>query len=189
MSIREINIGNKFVNQLAGALKPNMFRDGALQGNINNARLIIQNGQLSQNLAIQLEGVALAFDGTVRLEDQALVPLNFTIPPQVLQEIPDKYLKYMPPVVKVPITGTTRAARVNITGAARQLLAEAGKKALVEGALDRLGGDRKTDGATTQPSDDAKKRIEDLIDVLTRPKKSDEPPPAKGDEPISRPKR
>jgi hypothetical protein len=194
MSIREVNIGNKFVNQLVGALKPNAFRNGALQGNINNARLVIQNGQLSQNLAIQVEDVALAFDGTVRLVDQALVPLNFTIPSALLEQIPERYLKYVPETVKVPITGTTRAPKWNLDRVVAQLVTEAGKKALLGGALDQLGGERRPNGTTTAPAkDEPQKRIGDLIDSLTRPRNS--PPPAKdsepvrGDEPISQPRR
>lgn len=163
MSIREVQIGNKFINDLLGRLNVDT-RDGAIRSNIRDAQITIENGILAQDLDFALEGFTLAFNGRVRLADQALLPLNLSIPTARLRALSEDLQKYVPPSITIPITGTTTAPKWNLDVVVQNLAVEAGKKALLGGALDRALGREPapaptvpgTGGATTKPAEPAK---------------------------------
>jgi hypothetical protein len=183
MSIREVQIGNKFLNSLLSKLSVNT-RDGAIHSNIRDAQLTIENGILTEDLNFQLENFALGFDGKVRLKDQALLPLVMSIPTAKLRAISDDLRKYVPEVITVPITGTTTAPKWNLDVVVQNLVVEAGKKALLGGALDRATGRQPapapstpgTPGATTKPAEPQKPEdvVGGLLEGLLNRKRDEE---------------
>ncbi|HEV2296398.1 MAG TPA: hypothetical protein VGR35_21320 [Tepidisphaeraceae bacterium] len=183
MSIREVQIGNEFINNILSRLDVDT-RDGAILANIRDAQITIEDGVLAQDLDFMLETFTLAFDGRVRLKDQALLPLVMSIPTARLRALGDDVRKYVPEAITVPITGTTTAPKWNLDVVVQNLVVEAGKKALLGGALDRaLGKDPAptpttsgTGGATTRRSDPAKPQdpLGGLLEgVLNRARDSD----------------
>ncbi len=153
MSIREVNIGNKFINDLLGKLDVDT-RDGAILANIRDARITIEDGILTQDLDFMLDSFTLAFDGRVRLSDQRMLPLNMSIPTARLRALGEDLRKYVPETITIPITGTTTAPKWNLDVVVQNLAVEAGKKALLGGARDRaLGRDpAPAPPSTTQPA-------------------------------------
>ncbi|MGB7158125.1 MAG: hypothetical protein WBD40_08670 [Tepidisphaeraceae bacterium] len=151
LSIREVNIGNKFLNNLVTRLKPNAFNEKSVQANIRDAQLSIENGILNQDMVFMIDKLGLHFDGKVRLADQALLPLNLKIP-TAMMKFDDNLRRYLPDEITVPITGTTTAPKWNLDVVVQNLAIEAGKKALLGNVLDRAGGQSSRGGSTTQPA-------------------------------------
>ncbi|MDQ3439752.1 MAG: hypothetical protein M3478_05325, partial [Planctomycetota bacterium] len=181
LSIREVNIGNKFLNSILSKVNVDT-RDGALLANIRDAQITVENGILTQDLDFMLEKFTLAFDGRVRLADQALLPLNMSIPTAQLRDISDDLRKWVPEAITIPMTGTTTAPKYNLDVVVQGLVVEAGKKALLGGALDRAIGRQPAPtipgagGASTKPADPAKPQdaIGGLLEGLLNRKRDDE---------------
>ena len=175
LSIREVNIGNKFLNNVLSKVNVDT-RDGALLANIRDAQITIENGILTQDLDFVLERFTLAFDGRVRLADQALLPLNLSIPTAQLRSLSEDLRKYVPEAITIPITGTTTAPKYNLDVVVQNLVVEAGKKALLGGALDRTLGRQPAPapGGTTQPAPKPEDPIGGLLEGLLNRKRDDE---------------
>src|SRR5688572_17826362 len=176
LSIREVNIGNKFLNNVLSKVNVDT-RDGALLANIRDAQITIENGILTQDLDFVLEKFTLAFDGRVRLADQALLPLNLSIPTAQLRGLSEDLRKYVPDAITIPITGTTTAPKYNLDVVVQNLVVEAGKKALLGGALDRTLGRQPAapaPGGTTQPAPKPQDPIGGLLEGLLNRKRDDE---------------
>jgi hypothetical protein len=178
LSIREVNIGNKFLNNILGKMNVG-GKNGVLTANIRDADLTIQNGVLTQRMPFMLDKATLLFDGQVRLKDQALLPLNLKIPTSTLK-FSDDLRKFIPDEIVMPITGTTTAPKWNLDIVVQNLAVEAGKKALLGNVLDRAGGGKAAPapgrpGATSQPTN--QDPLGGLLqDVLGGKKKRDEEP-------------
>jgi len=178
LSIREVNIGNKFLNNILGKMNVGS-KNGVLTANIRDADLTIQNGVLTQRMPFMLDKATLLFDGQVRLKDQALLPLNLKIPTSTLK-FSDDLRKFIPDEIVMPITGTTTAPKWNLDVVVQNLAVEAGKKALLGNVLDRAGGGKVAPvpgrpGATSQPAN--QDPLGGLLqDVLGGKKKRDEEP-------------
>jgi hypothetical protein len=175
LSIREVNIGNKFMNTLLSQLNVGS-KNGVVTANIRDADLSIENGILTERMPFMLDKATLLFDGQVRLKDQALLPLNLKIPTATLK-LSNDLRKYVPEFITMPITGTTTAPKWNLDVVVQNLAVEAGKKALLGNVLDRAGGKTPapgSGGATSQPSPDPVGGL--LENILGGKKKKDDEP-------------
>lgn len=169
LSVSELNIVNQFANFLMGIFDQQALTGRGLQGSIKDARIIFERGIASQDLVFELGRYALAFSGKVGLANQRLMPLNITLPPGMLKMIDKNLLKYLPEGISIPITGTTRNFQIQLDQVIPNLLAEAGKRALIE----RLGGNRndRDDNNNGQAQPDQRKKdpnnplgsLEDLL--------------------------
>lgn len=138
LSVSQLNIINQFANFLMGIFDQQALAGRGLQGNIKNARITLENGVASQDMVFELGRYPLAFSGKVGLANQRLMPLNITLPPGLLRMIDKNLIRYLPEGITIPITGTTRNFQVQLDQVIPGLIAEAGKRALIEG----LGGNR-----------------------------------------------
>jgi hypothetical protein len=167
LSVTELNIVNQFANFLMGIFDQQALTGRGLQGNIKDARITLEGGVATQDLVFELGRYPLAFNGKVGLATQRLMPMNITLPPTLLRMIDKNLIKYLPEGIAIPITGTTRNFQVQIEQVIPNLLAEAGKRALIEG----LGGNRDNRDGNDQADPNRRKKddnnplggLEDLL--------------------------
>lgn len=172
LSVSELNIVNQFANFLLGIFDQQALAGRGLQGNIKDARITLERGIATQDLVFELGRYPLAFSGKVGLANQRLMPLNITLPPTLLRMIDKNLIKYLPDGIAIPITGTTRNFQIQLDQVIPNLIAEAGKRALIEG----LGGNRNNRNDKGQANPDQRKKDENnplggLEDLLKGNKK------------------
>ncbi|MCC6422368.1 MAG: hypothetical protein IT447_02730 [Phycisphaerales bacterium] len=154
LSVTELNIVNQFANFMLGIFDQRALAGQGLQGNIKDARITLEGGVATQNLVFELGRYPLAFNGKVGLANQRFMPMNITLPPTLLRMIDKNLIKYLPEGIAIPITGTTHNFQIQIEQVIPNLLAEAGKRALIES----LGGNRNNRDDKEQANPNGRKK-------------------------------
>ncbi len=157
-------------------------RSGQIAGNIKDAHVVIENGQITSNLPLNLDNNQLTFDGTVRMSDRQIVNMDLAIPKGFISDtligtipgIPTKNIqRALPAVIHVPMRGPMDKPEFNV--------AEAVAKSIAPGNLlpGLLGGGGKS-SSDAQPSQGGQQAnpptqdnpVGDLIDLFGKKKKS-----------------
>jgi hypothetical protein len=139
-SLSEAHISLQGISGLGSALKQD-----SIAANVKDGTVSIAKGLSTEHISFVSGDYSLNFDGTVRLADDAMVPLNLSVGPlavivQRIARTHDKnVLKYLPDRANVRVEGTVQHANVRLDKTIEKLLADAGVKALGKGLL---GGDK-----------------------------------------------
>jgi hypothetical protein len=133
-AISELHIGNHFVEQMGQALGR---RVGTLRGDVRDARVVIESGVVNQNLDLRLADFNLGFAGSVRMADQALMPLMLEVPSAYVGRFDRNLLRYLPERIELPIYGTTTSPRFEWGDVLTRLATDAGTRALTERLVPR----------------------------------------------------
>ncbi len=163
-SMKDVHIGVPGLTDYVDFLKNQSF-----ETHVTDATVVVAHGSETQHIAFVSGPYALGFNGTVRLADDAMVPLTLTLPISAAlgkQGALDPNLKkYLPDTVPVTFTGTTTHWGLDVNATAGPLLQDATKKAVQGGLGDFLGkqlGGNKAAGAggggaaaTSQPANPA----------------------------------
>lgn len=137
-SLTDFHIGFDGISGMASALKADGFT-----ANVKDATDSIAKGLSTEHVSFVTGPYSIDFDGTVRLSDQALVPLNASIGPlAVLAQksfgIHDqKTLSRLPARFVLPVKGTVTHARVASDQLAKEIL-KVGAETITKGSLGGL---------------------------------------------------
>ncbi len=150
-SLTDLHIGLQGLGAVSNALKADSF-----EANIKDGTVAVAKGISTQHVKFVTGSYTIAFDGDVRLADEAFVPMTVTVPLAKLVEqagIHDaNSLKYVPDTARVPVKGTVHNPDYS---ALLGVVANAAKDAAVKGGLGNLlgGGKGKGGDAKQNPAD------------------------------------
>jgi hypothetical protein len=141
-SLTDVTISSPLTSDLLPVLKQAKF-----DLNAKDATVAIAKGMCVEHMSLATGPYAMDIDGTVRLSDKAMVPLNLGVGPlAVMVEksgVHDKnVLKVLPDRVVFPFKGTMDRFKLD-TGPFAKELADASVKAAANGLL---GGDKNNNG-------------------------------------------
>ncbi len=151
-SLTDLHIGLQGLGAVSTALKADSF-----EANIKDGTVAVAKGISTQHVKFVTGSYTIAFDGNVRLADEAFVPMTVTVPLAKLVEQAGVHdansLKYVPDTARVPVKGTVHNPDYS---AVLGVVANAFKDAAVKGGLgDLLGGGKGKGGDAKQNPADA----------------------------------
>ncbi len=141
LSLTDLNIGFQGISGLASALKQDSF-----VANVKDGTVAVSRGLSTEHFVFASGTYSINIDGTVRLADEAFVPMSLSVGPMTAIVdrafgVHDKnVLKYLPDRITVPLKGTVHHASVDMDQTLQRLLAEAGTKAVTNGLLNGNAG-------------------------------------------------
>jgi hypothetical protein len=137
-SIANLHIGFAGIRGLSAVLKEDSFA-----ASVNDGTVAVARGLATEHIHLVSGEYSLGFDGTVRLADEAFVPLNLSLGPvsvfaqKVIGTHDQKILSALPQTFNVPLRGTVSHASIDAGSVAKQLASIVVK---IEGSH-LLGGD------------------------------------------------
>ena len=141
-SLTDLHIGLAGVSGLASVLKEDSFAASVKDGTVAVAK-----GRSTEHISFVSGQYSLSFDGTVRLADEALIPLNLSVGPvsvfaqRVLGTHNQRTLSGLPKTLNIPVRGTVSHASIDAGAVAKEI---AGIVLKLEGSR-FLGGDKSGD--------------------------------------------
>ena len=145
-SMSNVHIGIPSLSLLSSALNSDNF-----ETHVTDATVVVAGGMETQRIAFVSGPYTIGVNGTVRLADDAMVPMTVTLPITVLLAkqgaIDPNIRKYLPDEVPITLRGTTDDVSLDTDAVTGQLIRDASTKALQGGLGNLLGG-----GASTQPA-------------------------------------
>ena len=149
-SMEKVHIGLPNLAELSDALNNSSF-----ETNVTDATVVIAHGVETQQIAFVSGPYTLGFNGSIRLSDDAFVPMTVTLPVAVVLQkqgaVDQNLKKFMPDTVPVALRGTASHPQLDLQSVAGQLLQQAGTKAAQAGLGNLLGGN-KNGGNAQQPT-------------------------------------
>jgi hypothetical protein len=131
-SVHELQLGSELLA---------VFGNSSVAAEINNADVKIQNGRLTEDTTLMIDGnKPLRFAGVVILATQQFAPMTAYIPPALFDRlIPANVQAYVPDQVIVPLEGDMNHPKLNLSKAIAETIKKGAGKAVINGLLQGLG--------------------------------------------------
>ena len=148
-SITKLHIG------LATDALQSVLKQNAFEANVNDATVAIAKGISTQHIKFVTGDYTLGFDGSVRLKDEAFIPMTLTFP---LAAVASKthlvrdanVLAVLPDSLAIPVEGTVNAPKYRFEKIIPKAVADATAKAIAGGLL---GGNKNDNSDGSNNSD------------------------------------
>ena len=164
-SMSSVHIGLPQLAEVSSALNSSSF-----ETHVTDATVAVAKGVETQHIAFVSGPYTIGFDGSIRLSDDAFVPMTVTLPVAIAlakQGALNGSLKqYLPDTVPVALRGTAEHPQLALGDVVGKLLKDAQAKAVKGGLGNLLGGNKGGGGAAGgngNPADDVGKALGGLF--------------------------